>query len=154
MIIFSIILIALGGIHAYRSTLEEDLDLNKGTKKEEVKEEFFTKNKVEIDKDSDEAKLFNILNEYGTKMYDSKEYEKFTTKNNMYFISLNSLEEKYGYDISSFKGPDGTVCNREESGIYFDINNTLKLDLSNGFKPVLPTLIGCNFNTKETNGDQ
>ena len=144
----SLLLISIGGIYAYHSSnnnTEKDLP-NPTKKKQKVDEKVkLSKDKVELDKDSSMAKQLEILNTYGEKMYDSREYESFRKKKEMYFISLNELQAKYGYDISVFKGEDGKQCNLEESGIYFDIDNTMHIDLSNGFKPVLSTLVECTY---------
>jgi hypothetical protein len=62
----------------------------------------------------------------------------------MYFVSLKQLRDDFSYDISSFKGEDGTVCDIENSGIYFDIANVMNLEYTEDFIPVLPSLINCS----------
>jgi hypothetical protein len=62
----------------------------------------------------------------------------------MYFASLKQLRDDFSYDISSFKGEDGTVCDIEDSGIYFDITNVMNLEYNDDFIPVLPSLVKCS----------
>ncbi len=158
IIALSLLLIAFGGVYAYHLS-SNDKQQNEQTDKKKKKTSNeepgvnFSKDKVELDKESLMAKQLEVLNTYAEKIYESKDYEQFGKKRNMYFISLNELHEKYGYDVSQFKGDDGKECNKEESGIYFDIDNTLKLDLSDGFKPILPTLVECTYQDTGTNQD-
>ena len=62
----------------------------------------------------------------------------------MYFISLKQLKDNYSYDISTFKGEDGTICDVNESGIYFDISNVMHLEYNDDFLPILPSLVKCS----------
>lgn len=100
--------------------------------------------KIELDKSTNE--LFKELYNYGVQVFDSKEYKRFDKKNNIYFISLYELNKKYDYDISNFKGSDGTVCDIDNSGIFFDIDHKIPTNNDKDVKPVIPILIGC---TKE-----
>lgn len=100
------------------------------------------------EEDSDEnpyiSNLFTVLSNYGYEIYDKQQYSSYSKENDMYFISLNQLKKDFSYEISSFKGEDGTVCDKNKSGIYFDIDNTLGIEYSEDFKPIFPMLIGCS----------
>ena len=104
----------------------------------------FSDEKVDIQKGSHIEKLYNTLSNYGNKIYKDKAYEGLEKKNKMYFASLRQLKEKFSYDISSFVGEDGTVCDVDESGIYFDIDNEMKYEYNDDFLPILPSLVKCN----------
>ena len=104
----------------------------------------FSKEEAVLDENSKEVKLLNELSKYGLELYQSKKYTDYSKKNSMYFISLTELNSKYSYDISDFVGEDGTVCDKEESGIYFDPDNVMKLEYTEDFPPVLPMLVGCS----------
>jgi len=100
--------------------------------------------KANID-DSKVASLYKKLIDYGNDIYISNQHVPYPKKNNMIFISLNDLNKNFSYDISDFKGEDGTICDLDNSGIYFDIDNTLNLDYLNGAPPVFPSLVGCSI---------
>ena len=97
---------------------------------------------VEIDKDSKLSKMFDTLNKYGKEIYDKNEYTKYNIKNNMYFASLNDLSDKY--DVSIFVNEDGTVCDKDNSGIYFKINTKLDYNNNDNELSIIPILIGCS----------
>ena len=138
LFIFAILLIGFGSIYTLNSSNE-----SASTEQKESLNDDSQKNVTILDKNSYTAKLLDLLKGYGETIYATKEYENFEKKDKMYFISLKELNEKYGYDISVFKGEGGKACNAEESGIYFDIDNVNNFDLSNGFKPILSTLADC-----------
>ncbi len=100
---------------------------------------------VEIDvaKNSQLDKMFNKLFEYGEKIYATGEYTNFEIFNDMYFISLKGINERYNYNISMFVGEDGTTCNVNMSGVYFDIDYKIA---KNKNSPVIPSLVGCSKN--------
>ena len=113
------------------------------TEKDEKPKEPFSNEIVEIATNPALKNSFDILNTYGKKIYDEKLYTSYSKKDDMYFISLADLNKIYGYDISVFKDEKGNVCDVEESGIYFDIDNHLKLENTEYFDPIIPDLIGC-----------
>lgn len=96
----------------------------------------FSDEVVEIDKNSKLGQMFDELNKYGKEIYDKNEYTKYKTKDNMYFASLSDLGTLY--DISIFVGEDGTVCNKDDSGIYF------RSSYNEDELPYIPILIGCS----------
>ncbi len=104
----------------------------------------FSNEKIEIAEGSQTDKMYKILYDYGKAIYDAKSYERLNKKNDMYFASLKQLRDDFSYDISSFKGEDGTVCDIEDSGIYFDITNVMNLEYNDDFIPVLPSLVKCS----------
>ena len=126
----------------------------KDNKKEKSKEEVvnvpedgtitFSEEKVDVPKGSHTEKLYSILNDYGHKIYQDKAYEGLEKKNDMYFASLKQLKEKFSYDITAFVGEDGTICDVDESGIYFDIDNKMNYKYNDDFLPILPSLVKCN----------
>jgi len=128
----------------------EKKDNDKKKAKEDVVEEPIDKGvslsdeKVDIAENSEIDKMYHVLSGYGETIYKEKSYEKFEKKNDMYFISLKQLKDNYSYDISTFKGEDGTICDVNESGIYFDISNVMHLEYNDDFLPVLPSLVKCS----------
>ena len=104
----------------------------------------FSSEKVEVAEGSQTDKMYKTLYGYGTAIYNEKKYERYEKKNDMYFVSLKQLRDDFSYDISSFKGEDGTPCDIEDSGIYFDITNVMNLEYTEDFIPVLPSLIKCS----------
>ena len=88
--------------------------------------------------------MLNTLFGYGKELFDNKSYEKYQKKDGLPFISLKELNDIYGYDISMFVGDDGTICNKEESGIYFDPENTMNIQYSENPVLVIPCLVGCS----------
>lgn len=101
----------------------------------------FSDVKVELEEGSKLKQMFYKLNEYGKEIYDRKEYVNYKIKNNMYFISLNGLAVKY--DVSMFVGEDGTVCDKNNSGIYFNIDKKVNSENLNKLD-IIPVLIGCS----------
>jgi hypothetical protein len=114
----------------------------------------FSDEKVSIPEGSHLDKLYNILTNYGKKIYQDKAYEGLEKKNEMYFASLKQLKEKFSYDVSSFVGEDGTVCDVDESGIYFDIDNKMNYKYNEDFLPILPTLVKCSASEVKDNSQQ
>lgn len=108
----------------------------------------FSKEEVEIDESSKTNQMFTKLIEYGDELYNNNNYTKYGKKDNIYFISLNNLES-LNYDISIFAGEDGTVCDKEKSGIYFDTDNYFNIDFQEA-SPVVPILIGCSKEEQNT----
>ena len=106
---------------------------------------YFSDEKIKIDKDSQLDKMYSKLNEYGEEIYKMKEYINYNKRNDVYFISLSDMNKMYEYDISMFVGEDGTVCDTDLSGIYFDtehkINNNQQGDMGT---PLILTLIKCS----------
>ena len=104
----------------------------------------FSDDATNIEAGSKMDQLFTSLLDFGTSIYKEKKYLYFKKVNSMYFASLKELNAKYNFDITNFTGDDGTSCDVEKSGIYFDIDNVSKLEYTDNFLPVLPILIGCS----------
>ena len=111
---------------------------------------FFQKRKVDDTGKTEPVKivgtykdLLQNLLRWGSYIYNRNEYLSFGKKNNIYFISLKELNEKYSYDISIFKDGDGTACDVEESGVYFDVDDVLGLTKGEHYEPISPALVGC-----------
>ena len=102
----------------------------------------FSNVEVELEEDSKLKQMFNKLNEYGKEIYDRKEYVNYKIENSMYFASLNDLAAKY--DVSMFVGEDGTVCDKDNSGIYFNIDKNVNSKNLNKLN-IIPVLIGCSL---------
>ena len=49
------------------------------------------------------SSLYDELTKKGNEIYSNQEHLNFDTKNDVYFISLRQLNQKYNYDISIFK---------------------------------------------------
>lgn len=92
---------------------------------------------------SKDAELHNKLNEYGISLYDNNKYTELSKKDEIYFASLRTLNEKYNYDISLFTGDDRKTCDIDNTGVYFDIDYKLSKKIE-GQKPIVTILIGCN----------
>lgn len=90
------------------------------------------------------AKLTENLLNKGVEIYMQNNYSTYSKRNGAYFISLEELEEDFNYDISIFKGHDGTICDTNNSGIFIDADYKIidKEKMKNA-PPVIPTLIGC-----------
>ena len=115
----------------------------------EMKNETIVKdNKVEFsgkeEKKSSNSAMLELLHKKGTEIYKNKSYTKYEKRNEAYFISLKKLKSDFNYDISSFKGDDGTFCDIENSGIYFDVDNKMGVGFTGDTPPVIPMLIGCS----------
>lgn len=95
--------------------------------------------------DSYAFKLYNKLASYGKEVYDSKKYEKYDKRNNAYFISLKQLNEDFNYDISMFKDEKGTLCDVEQSGIFFDVDYKSGVSFADNADPILASLVGCEL---------
>ncbi len=95
-----------------------------------------------LPKESHMGRLFSKLDLKGEELYNSKAYLNFTKNDDIYFISLKELSEKYNYDISEFKGEDGTICDIDKSGILFDIDNKIR-NKENPDSKVVSIIIGC-----------
>ena len=70
-------------------------------------------------------------------------YRYYQKRNEVYFLSLNDLKNDFGYDISMFKNEDGTLCDVDNSGIFFDDEKKLRIDYPNGSNPISVIIIGC-----------
>ena len=146
IIVFLLFFIISGCSLFEKTEINEEKNTNdniENVENDETDENQLTPNNVELPNDSHMGILFSKLDLKGEELYDSKEYLKFSKNNDIYFISLKELNEKYNYDISIYKGEDGTICDIEESGILFDIEKKIravkKLD-----KPIVSILIGCS----------
>ena len=132
------------------SESSNNTNTNNVNKKNEAINDIKTKTKTtlteEIVEISDAQKiLYRKLTEYGDELYKKNEYNNYSKENDMLFISLNEMNEKYGYNIDMFVGEDGTVCDKNLSGIYFDIENKI-IKPVDGEKtiPIVTTLVGCS----------
>ena len=64
------------------------------------------------------------LTEYGEKIYKDEKYKIVEKKDGIYFLSLNTLKEKLGYDISMMVNPNThKPCDMEKTGIGVDVDN-------------------------------
>jgi len=67
------------------------------------------------------------LTEYGEKIYKDEKYKIVEKKDGIYFLSLNTLKEKLGYDISMMVNPNThKPCDMEKTGIGVDVDNLKK----------------------------
>lgn len=98
-----------------------------------------------LTKDTNAFELYSKLAGYGKEIYDSKKYEKYDKVDDAYFISLKSLKEDFDYDISMFKDEEGTLCDEEKSGIFFDVDHKSGVSFADGVDPILTTLVGCEL---------
>ena len=133
IIVFLLFFIISGCSLFEKTEINEEKNTNdniENVENDETDENQLTPNNVELPNDSHMGILFSKLDLKGEELYDSKEYLKFSKNNDIYFISI-------------YKGEDGTICDIEESGILFDIENKIravkKLD-----KPIVSILIGCS----------
>lgn len=75
------------------------------------------------------SEMNDILFEYGDTLYKNEEYKNFDFVDGQYYISLSDLKIKYNYNFDNFINEEThIVCNKETSGIYFDVNNVRKLE--------------------------
>ena len=85
--------------------------------------------KDDIKKELSISEMNDILFEYGDKLYENEEYKNFDLVDGQYYISLSNLKIKYNYNFDNFiNEKTHKVCNKETSGIYFDVNNIRKLE--------------------------
>lgn len=64
------------------------------------------------------------LTEYGKEIYKDEKYKIVEKKDGIYFLSLNTLKEKLGYDISMMVNPNThKSCDMEKTGIGVDVDN-------------------------------
>ena len=85
--------------------------------------------KDDIKKELSISEMNDILFEYGDKLYENEEYKNFDLVDGQYYISLSDLKIKYNYNFDNFiNEKTHKVCNKETSGIYFDVNNIRKLE--------------------------
>ncbi len=98
-----------------------------GCKKEEVKQ---TETKKEEEKTYLTKTEMNVkLTEYGKEIYKDEKYKIVEKEDGMYFLSLNTLKDKLGYDISMFVSPNTyEACDMEKTGIGVDVDNLKNLD--------------------------
>ena len=124
-------------------------ETNKTTEKETVKEKEYDMNITisgeEQDKEASKTKteLLGTLRKKGEEIYKAKQYTKYNKRNGAYFISLAELEKDFKYDISSYKGSDGTECDKENSGLFFDVDSVMDTNRDKETPPVIPMLIAC-----------
>lgn len=86
------------------------------TKKPEVK--YLTKMEMNIK-----------LTEYGKEIYKNEKYKIVEKKDGIYFLSLKTLKEKLGYDISMIVNPDThDQCDINKTGIGVDVDNLSNLE--------------------------
>ena len=138
-IIFSCFILT-GCVHSKEKKLPE-------TKEEPVVEEDDILSK-EIKNENEDSLIFQLsgkLYVIGKEIYQNGDYKNFSKRNDLYFVSLQELHEKYSYDISGFIGDDGTQCDVELSGIYFDPDNSMNIEHEEEEDlPISPILIGCS----------
>ncbi len=158
VVLLLILLLGFGGYNLLNkedtkkneSTPTEKKDKKKGDKKQagaEIQIDL-SKERIELADDSSEAKQFDTLLEYGNAIYNDGKYSTYEKKNGAYFITLKQLQSDFNYDISSFKGSDGTLCDTEMSGIYFDVDHTIGVEYQSDKNPIAPILIGCTAEQK------
>ena len=88
-----------------------------------------------------QEKLVNQLAAWSMDIYQSKTYDKCVEQGDYScFISLDSLEQNYGKDISLFKGA-GAECASSISGLSFYLDDPSK--------PFSIILGGCKYNNSE-----
>ncbi len=156
VLVILIICLLLVGCNKKPVPEPEKNDTNKTIEKNETvdKNETIEKNEtnLEVDLKTDKqtissksaiATLTNLLMKKGYEIYTEKSYEKYEKKNGAYFISLAKLKEDYGFDISSFKGDDGTKCDTLNSGVYIDIDGKILTNKEVQSIPIVPILVGC-----------
>lgn len=86
------------------------------TKKPEIK--YLTKMEMNIK-----------LTEYGKEIYKNKKYKIVEKKDGIYFLSLKTLKEELGYDISMIVNPDThDQCDINKTGIGVDVDNLSNLE--------------------------
>lgn len=102
------------------------LVLLSGCKKEEVKPNKTT----EPEKKYLTKMEMNIkLTEYGKKIYKNEKYKIVEKKDGIYFLSLKTLKEELGYDISMIVNPDThDQCDINKTGIGVDVDNLSNLE--------------------------
>ncbi len=93
-----------------------------GCKKEENKEQTDTKKEEKTYLTRTEMNI--KLTEYGKEIYNNKKYNIVEKKDGIYFLSLNTLKDKLGYDVSMILSPNThKECDMEKSGIGIDEDN-------------------------------
>ena len=81
------------------------------TKKPEIK--YLTKMEMNIK-----------LTEYGKEIYKNEKYKIVEKKDGIYFLSLNTIKDKLGYDVSMMVNPDThESCDMDKTGIGVDVDN-------------------------------
>lgn len=143
MIMFSFGLIGIG-LKMYFFDTTNDKSKNEKNSNEKIQDKF-SNEKMEMN-DRNIINLLNQLNQFADTIYQSKGYEKYPKKDKMYFISLKQLNEDFDFDISNFVDEKGNTCDIEQSGVYFDTDDILKIDFRSAYYPIVPTLIGCGVN--------
>ncbi len=124
---------------------EEKEKENKGkeekTPETEVK---LSQEQITIEDNSQQAICFDAIRKMGVEVFEADKYKTYEKKNGAYFINLNQFASDFGYDISIFKGEDGTECNKELSGVYFDNDHVLRDDYGDDAPAIVPILVGCS----------
>ena len=91
----------------------------------------------------DKLDLLGSLRKKGEEIYKAKQYTKYSERNGAYFISLEELEKDFKFDISPYKGSDGTACDKENSGLFFDVDGVMDTNRDKETPPIIPMLIAC-----------
>lgn len=69
------------------------------------------------------------LTEYGKEIYKNEKYKIVEKKDGIYFLSLKTLKEELGYDISMIVNPDThDQCDINKTGIGVDVDNLSNLE--------------------------
>ncbi len=69
------------------------------------------------------------LTEYGKEIYKNEKYKIVEKKDGIYFLSLKTLKEELGYDISMIVNPDThDQCDINKTGIGLDVDNLSNLE--------------------------
>lgn len=147
-----IIIITLGLLSYNYINSSKNTNANNTASMEELtNKDTFSNEKSDVLNNSKMASLYTKLNEYADELYKKGEYTNYHKDNDMYFISLKEMNDKYEYDISIFVGEDGTVCDTELSGVYFDTEyKILPKDTDSDTPPIMPTLIKCSKEELDT----
>lgn len=95
---------------------KKDVTKPNETKKPEIK--YLTKMEMNIK-----------LTEYGKEIYKNEKYKIVEKKDGIYFLSLKTLKEELGYDISMIVNPDThDQCDINKTGIGVDVDNLSNLE--------------------------
>lgn len=110
--IFTILLVCLFVL----TGCKKDETKSNETKKPEIK--YLTKMEMNIK-----------LTEYGKEIYKNEKYKIVEKKDGIYFLSLKTLKEELGYDISMIVNPDThDQCDINKTGIGVDVDNLSNLE--------------------------
>ena len=138
LIIISILLVLTSLIIMFTSDKNDkdnsnnNLVPNNNENKDKDQKEDKTDNIVPYEKEE----LYNIVSEWAIELYGNNNYDKCVMKDDICFLSLESLEKDYNKDISKFKDERGE-CLLDISGINFNMNDDKT--------PFSLVLEGCKF---------